>query len=255
MQYPVFIVGSPRSGTSIMADVLLAIGYFGHREGNFLSVLHAIRIVVDRHFATFSNESPQVLVNLVDKDELLRLIQADFKTVVEERQERSPWFDKTGNPEMIKAIPIIRSMWPSSRFVFAKRRAIENIASRLTKFPDHAFEYHCSNWAENMRAWREQREVLPEEAFIEVDQFDMAHHPSVVANRLRVFLGLEEAATDAAVRTLRTLRPQQTEAGSAERVLSLSAVGWTEDRIASFERLCGPEMRAFGYRSDELYRV
>lgn len=31
--YPVFVVGSPRSGTSILVDGLLSVGYKGFREG------------------------------------------------------------------------------------------------------------------------------------------------------------------------------------------------------------------------------
>jgi hypothetical protein len=63
-RYPVFIVGSPRSGTSAMVDVLLAAGYHGFREGNFLPLAHRISLDIERHFSSFDIGSAKVLIGL-----------------------------------------------------------------------------------------------------------------------------------------------------------------------------------------------
>ena len=53
MHSPVFIVGSPRSGTSALADVLWHIGYHGFGEGHFLTLLRDIDTIVDQHYVRF----------------------------------------------------------------------------------------------------------------------------------------------------------------------------------------------------------
>ena len=42
-KFPVFVVGSPRSGTSILVDALFSAGYKGFREGSFLLADHRDR--------------------------------------------------------------------------------------------------------------------------------------------------------------------------------------------------------------------
>src|ERR1700691_4163884 len=89
---------------------------------------------------------------------------------------------------MIYAAPVFTQMWPSAVFVFAKRRAIENILSRTRKFPSVPFKDHCASWSEAMSAWRSVRDGGVQA--IEVDQFDLAHHPAREAERLGAFLDL-----------------------------------------------------------------
>src|SRR5579863_4773012 len=130
MRHPVFIVGSPRSGTSALVDVMRSIGYKGFREGNFLSLLHTIDEIVDRHYVWFPGNDKRVLVSNVDKNGLKTKLFESLRNVVNTLNPEEPWFDKTGNPQMILAIPILRDLWPGAVFVFAKRRGIENVISR-----------------------------------------------------------------------------------------------------------------------------
>ena len=133
--YPVFIVGSPRSGTSILISSLLSAGYNGYLEGNFLSLVRVVERDVDRHFASFYTPNPKVLTSRIDVAGLKERLSRVIVDAAAEQQPAPPWVDKTGNPEMIEAIPTLRRLFPTSRFIFAKRRAIENIVSRVIKFP------------------------------------------------------------------------------------------------------------------------
>jgi Sulfotransferase family len=142
MLSPLFIVGSPRSGTSILTQALRLADYAGYAEGNFLSLLHTLGNNVDRHFTFFASTDPDVLTTHIDRDTLKSRLFTVLRDMVEERFAGQPWLDKTGNPEMIAAIPILRTLWPHSAFIFAKRRAIENIVSRLKKFPQYDLAYH-----------------------------------------------------------------------------------------------------------------
>lgn len=250
---PVFIVGSPRSGTSILVSTLFAGGYQGFREGNFLSLLRTFDIFLDRHFNTFGQKNEKVMAACIDKAGLKRDLFAVLKRHVEALNPRDPWLDKTGNPQIMEAIPDLMLLWPAARFVFAKRRAIENIVSRLKKFPGHNFEYHCRDWVANMATWRAMRD-RPGLHGIEIDQQDLIEDPVAAVDRLGAFLKLPDGVYPRMIATLRNDRPQQTDSGSAARRLSLDGTGWSTEQKTIFETICGEEMRMYGYRFDETYR-
>jgi hypothetical protein len=263
---PVFIVGSPRSGTSALVSVLSAVGYNGFLEGNFLTLLHHIEFSVDRYFDWFPETDPDVMLANIDKRDLKRRLFETFRTMVNDLNPKDPWFDKTGTPEMTAAIPIVRELWPGSVFVFAKRRGIENVLSRLKKFPSESFEYHCADWARNMAVWRHIRQQLPPGCFIEVEQRDMIQQPERTARSLCEFLQVDEsavrpqAAFGGATTTLRvagyvmaTQRPQETAEGSASKTVSLAESGWTVEQTETFLEHCETEMKEFGYTMDEHY--
>jgi len=246
-RYPAFIVGSPRSGTSVLVDVLFAAGYHGFREGNFLTLISGIDSLIERHFKAFANGNPKVLVNAVRKDRFKGRLFDGFLRIMDKNNPEAPWLDKTGNPEMIAAIPVLRRLWPDSVFIFAKRRGIENVLSRIIKFPSHRFEHHCADWARNMNTWRKIRTELPAESFVEIDQQEMIHRPEQTASVLSRFLGLPSQNSNAMASVFRTHRPQETADGTAARVISLDSAGWNDIQKATFVRFCKEEMEAFGY--------
>jgi hypothetical protein len=250
---PVFIVGSPRSGTSILVDALLSLGYSGFREGNFLPVLQSITEVIDRHFASYDIGNPKVMIAHIDPADLKRRISEVFCNITNDLQDKSPWFDKSGNPAMILGAPTLQALWPSAVFIFAKRRGIENIISRTIKFPSHPFAHHCKDWARNMSSWRSVRGLLHDGSFLEIDQLDMIRKPSETALGLSSFLGASPGDAAGPAKTLTNKRPQQTEAGSAERIRSLSSSGWSEEQITVFMQHCRDEMSAYGYSFDDGY--
>jgi hypothetical protein len=156
---------------------------------------------------------------------------------------------------MVEAMPILHRIWPSARFIFAKRRGLENIVSRVVKFPRHDFTYHCVNWAGTMAAWRQVRAEHPELPGVEVDQRDISEAPAETARMIGEFLELDPPAQERMSATMTRDRPQETRPGSAARVLTLEETGWTEEQMKIFERECGAQMRAYGYTTDARYRT
>ena len=250
---PTFIVGSPRSGTSILISSLLRAGYNGFLEGNFISLARVIERDVDRFFSSFYTPNPKVLMSRIDKADLKQRLSRLIIETALAQQPPAPWVDKTGNPEMIETIPFLREMFPQARFIFAKRRAIENIVSRLIKFPNLNFDYHCADWARTMVTWRNLRASQPAEDLLEVDQREISIRPEETAARIGSFLQMMPAGTESVLRSFTSHTPQQTESGSAHRILTLETAGWSEPQISTFHKLCNEEMQAEGYSTDETY--
>jgi hypothetical protein len=250
---PVFIVGSPRSGTSALVKALVNGGYRGYNEGNFLPLMRIIDRAVDNHFGVFGKPNPNVLTAQIDRAKLKNGIEHIFKQLADGAHPYPLWFDKSGHAEMIPAIPILRRLWPDSVYVFCKRRAIENVASRLKKFPAQDFERHCAGWAKTMAAWRLIRPDLPPEIYLEVDQQDLIRDTEAISNKIATLLKLDAEQLRVLVKTFKSRRPQETAKGSATQTYTLESIGWSESQLATFRRHCGPEMEAYGYGSGSEY--
>ena len=250
---PVFIVGSPRSGTSILIASLLRSGYNGFLEGNFLSLARVLERDVDRFFASFYTENPKVLTSKIDRGALKQQLGKVVLDAAIEQQPPPPWVDKTGGPEMIETIPLLRRTFPTARFVFAKRRALENVVSRLIKFPGLSFEYHCTDWARTMTAWRTLRDTAPGQDLLEIDQREISAQPDLATKRLTDFLDLTNAEAMMMLKTFTSSKPQETRAGTSERVLCLDTLDWTDDQKQAFHRHCDSEMEIEGYSLDTSY--
>jgi Sulfotransferase family len=250
---PVFIVGSPRSGTSVLVSALVSAGYHGYNEGNFLPLMNVIGRVVDHHIAVHGKPNPKNFTAQVDAKLLKSRIENIFKEITENLNVGPLWFDKSGNDEMMRTIPTLRRLWPDGVYIFAKRRAIENVLSRIKKFPAQNFENHCAGWAKNMATWRQVRKDLPTGIYLEVDQQDLIRNTEAISAQLSVLLALGHEQTEALVRTFKSRRPQETMQGSALKTYSLESLGWSEAERAIFHKHCDPEMESYGYGSGSEY--
>lgn len=251
---PVFVVGSPRSGTSVLAAALRQADYHGFHEGNFVGLIDHFDRITDNYYRSFATGDPHVMISKIDKELFKTQVHQVFKRMVDRLNPLAPWFDKSCNPDVIRNIPVLLKLWPAAHFIFARRRGIENVLSRLRKFPHHNFEYHCKDWANNMSAWRTVRQAIPNLKAVEIDQQDMIRTPDTVANQLAAFLAISPHLQTRMVDTFRAERPQRTAEGTAERVLALRSTGWSRAEIDLFTEHCGEEMDLFGYTMDEQYR-
>jgi hypothetical protein len=252
-RFPVFIVGSPRSGTSVITAALMGVGYRGYNEGNFLSLLAGLQKLVDNHFKAFGRSNPRALTSAIDPEAVKRGLFGVIHDQVADLYDGKPWLDKSGTEEMIASIPILLTLWPEARFIFAKRRALENIASRIKKFPTRPFEQHCISWTRTMLAWSKVRHRMPELPAIELDQRELADVPALAAERIAGLLDLAPEAQARIEATFTKERPQETEAGSASRILALRTIGWTPEEQDIFRLRCTEQMRLNNYTMDQRY--
>jgi len=253
---PVFVLGSARSGTTVLCAALQqATRYQGFAEGHVLDV--AIRLVnaVNAHFEKKDPYIPpavyagyhlgQMTRNRLHAEsiELLRRLTAGYKTPY--------FFDKTPTYQMVASVPILAQAWPGARFIFMKRRGLENMASRIRKFAEMDFAGSCRDWAIIMSGWRSVRSVVPNR-FVELDQRTLADDPDAAATRVGALLDLEPAEVSAFANVLRHERPEVTDP-SASIIADLSELHWSAHQIETFRGVCGAEMDAYGYTYDAKY--
>ncbi len=98
LDFPIFIVGSPRSGTSVLAKALVAATYKGSYEGNLLSLLHTLDRQIDNHFRIFGSKDPAVLTSHLTAQHIKTGLYGKLRDLVDSHHGGLAWFDKTGNP-------------------------------------------------------------------------------------------------------------------------------------------------------------
>ena len=247
-QRPVMVLGAARSGTSAMTLALRRnTRYVGYGEGHLIDLFPKLIETVNRHYTRGRSDLPigATMLASVPVESIHEGIQAVFVELARNLAPTGYWTDKTPGPQMVRAVPALRKIWPELRCIFMKRRPIENIESRRRKFPDTSFRDHCLLWAESMTAWEEVRtELAP--VSLEVEQMQLAQHPEIVVQQMAGLLFLSADECTRLVESFNNDRPQRTTEEFAP-VYDLDTVGWDDKQREVFLRICGGLMDRFGY--------
>ena len=257
-QHPLFILGAARSGTTALTQALLkATPYQGFYEGHLLDLLAEFYVTLDRFYRLKADEWLDPGRSTTIKHVPIQYFREGFESVfIAAMGELFPtgwWLDKTPAANMIHIAGRLRQIWPEAKFIYLKRRAFENIASRRRKFPDRSFEIDCREWAAAMRAWREVRPELAGCA-LQIDQLHLAQASDKAAAEIAAFLGLNQRDTRRLRQALLVDRPERTGDMFAQ-VYTADELGWIEEQWAVFDAICGPELDWFGYSRDRSYFV
>ncbi|CAD5925003.1 hypothetical protein NO108_01292 [Planktothrix rubescens] len=256
MGKPIFIIGSGRSGTSVITGALIKGGGInGYLEGHFLPLIMFLMKDIERYYFSkrqLLTDERHLLTHLSQNDieeEILEMFRQRCETLC----PSETWLDKSPDSAMIKAVPYLLRIWPDARFILAKRRGIENIQSRLKKFPHVSFEDHCILWKDCIASWLNIRKTLSPTCYIEVDQREIALQPKVMAEKIGNFLGLEPERIAKIEHIFTHERPQSTGGVEELKAQDIKEVGWTDEQIEIFRKHCGKVSEKFGYSESSSY--
>jgi Sulfotransferase family len=255
-QFPVFVLGAPRSGTTAVALALMAAAsYAGYGEGQVIDLLVPLQHALGRFYEARADEIMRpgrgTMLGKIPEEYFSNGIFALFTEAIRQIFPSRRWCDKTPTADMIWAAPSLARIWPNAKFVFLKRRGLENLLSRTQKFQGFPFEDQCLGWTACMEAWRAVRDGLAGRA-LELDQHFLARYPERSAEAIGQLLALESQQTRELARKLKHLQPERT----SENVFDTTAaskVPWDPAQWAVFNRVCGPTMAAYGYSQEDEY--
>jgi len=250
-QFPLFILGPARSGTSAIALALLRSGHYkGMGEGHLFPMVHALLGTIDNHYERYE-ESQETLLARVPRQSFQEFIRRGLVQLAKELFPTPYWLDKTPTVEMVRSALLMRELWPNARFIFMKRRVIENVLSRQRKFPHESAEMHYLDWIAVMTAWLDVREQLAETAF-ELEHRDLVLDPDAAAARISEFLQMPDGSAARFREYLRTNRPEQTDE-SFGAIYSLDRLDFSDSEKEALVAKCDPLMVALGYSYSSSY--
>jgi hypothetical protein len=252
LHYPVFILGPARSGTSAIALGLLAsTRYEGSGEGHLLPLAHAVLSTADNYYEKHRGIQSDTMLGRVPAAAFQKLVRRSFIQLARDLFPTGYWLDKTPTVEMVRAAPLMKELWPNARFIFMKRRVIENVLSRSRKFTTDTIDKHYSDWIAVMSAWLVVRERLSEVA-LEIDHHELVFNPIGVGSRIATFLNMPDAASSRLIQYISKSRPEQTD-DNFGAVYTFADLGLGDKQATQMRVACDPLMVAYGYDYGDAY--
>jgi hypothetical protein len=176
-----------------------------------------------------------------------------FRRLVEKNSPGEFVVDKTPTIEPLHALQHIEAMWQDAKFIFCRRRGIDNVMSKQRKWPDRPFENHCREWATVNDVWDEKKKGL-RSGWLEVDFFHLVNAAEDVAERIGMLLGLTEEEVGLMARRLSATRPEISSPEPA-KYAGFTDTGWSNEQSDQFTRICGATMQRSGYGFSEYWQT
>jgi len=182
-ELPVFVIGMPRSGTTMVEQILSS-----HSEVMGAGELPALRLLVDS-----SGEFPGNMATLTHAA-AAQLGEAYLSRVTPRALGHARLLDKM--PANFLYAGLIAAILPGARIIHCRRDPADTCLSCYTKLfaGEQLFAYEQTELGEFYLAYRELmthwRAMLPAARFLEVDYEDVVNDPEGQTQRMVDFLGL-----------------------------------------------------------------
>ncbi len=253
---PIFVIGSPRSGTTLLRLMLDAHPRIScGEETHFLRSLQA---VVGRDWdlvATYGFGREWWL-------ERIASFYAGFQAEVLGRSGKVRWAEK--DPTYTLLLDFIDGLFPDAVYVHLLRDGHDVVASFRDRWGYRAAARAAkSEWARYVRAARSFGRTLPPERFLELRYEDLVTDPDAEGRRLFSFLGEEwdpavldfDPAEHRATDRYRRFTASRRMAGGETSTIYRSRVGAGGDSLdpilrALLRRRSGKLLRELGYPTD-----
>ena len=261
-----FIVGSPRSGTTLLRTMLASHSSVcvPHETEFFMRVPRVRGASLRRAVEGYVRSGPFANQELDGASLVTGVVRGAFRTRAEvfvemlarhaRRSGRTVVGEKS--PHHCRHVEAIAEELPGARFIHILRDARDVIASRLgMEWSGRSVAWGARSWAGIAREHRRLERVMPVERYTSVRFEDLLHAPAAELRRLSGFLGLEfePAMLNFDKRAREGARAGDPAwAGVTVRAIEADAIGRYQGRldargIASIQRFAGAEMVRAGY--------
>ncbi|WP_138472830.1 sulfotransferase [Poseidonocella sp. HB161398] len=248
-----YILGSTRSGTSALRNALAETKYVGFGEGHLVPILEDIFSDVARHKEKGLGAGvPGNGLHNLKKNVLLRCIVHGYERYLQGELGSACVMDKTPTIVPIRLSPLLNEFHESPKFLHCARRHVDNVQSKVKKFPDRTLEQHCQEWAHCNLKWLEVRDQLSGN-FFDFDFYDLSNDPGRISKDIGEYLQLDDVEITKMAEYLRSQRPQSHAKRDLTKYLKLSEMTWTDDEKDAFIRICGPVGKRLGYGFEEYW--
>lgn len=239
----VFIVGSPRSGTSITYYAMREIvGLPGYGESHVFPIFQRLIHDFYQYAQGFAGQT-DIAASRLDTRLMKTSMFAHLHDFYARLYRDGNWVDKTPGGDGIRGIPVILEAFPDAKIIIARRTGIETVNSIMKKF-SVPFDNACTIWSvaaqEIVRIRGLGMKVL------EIDQFDMTNDPIGTGQRIGLFLDKADKA-GALAEFFSSRRTDQLSQHNWTRRVTLDATNWSDADKATFKQICGAMMSEFGY--------
>lgn len=242
----VFIVGAPRSGTSILLraakDVIRLPSIGG--ESHAMPVFHRAIQVVRAELGKFEKKEQKLLVKEISLPRFEDHIKNYIREFYSAAYPAGRWVDKTPSGIAVAGLPIIESTFPDAKLVMIKRNGIEVVSSHLKKFKGSSFKGACTNWFRTMEYLLQARKHC--QNLLEIDQYDLQNATEQVSQQLATHLQLPHM-TEPLAKFFLSQRVQSSSTHDPKKRLKLQDMEWSPEEMKLFKEDCGPMMEKFGY--------
>ena len=250
---PLFIVGCPRSGTTMLAELLASTPWGQAEESHFIpkffdrlgdyqpldDVGQRLRLVRD----IFAERPVQSWFLEVDLPAMAADLPPDFASIVDHvcglrtaKEGLKTWSDKT--PDYVFHLETLHTLFPQAKFIHLVRDGRDVAVSLMAKSWGPANVYTSALYWSRCNTPSAIRETLLEShQYLELHYEDLLRDPEAVLTQVYLFLGLalDSTAIQSAARTV-----DQDNTGKWRQRLRAR-------EIEVFERTAADTMAAYGY--------
>lgn len=252
---PVFVIGSPRSGTSALAKSLAKHdGLWGSAESNFISYIEpALRDAY--HYGTQRGPRHWLSREKVQIDEFLHSMGIGINALFTRYSQGKVWVEQT--PEYTIHLPLMNTMFPGARFLHLLRDGREVVNSMINSgFPTafaRNFKVACQTWVQFVRAALDFAAEHAEQV-LDVRYENLCDRAEDEFDRILTWLG--QPGQEDVAQFFKTGKRMNSSFTGHLKTLADGNAGaydwrsaWSKRQKSTCQKVCGDLLRQLGYAS------